>query len=135
MKRAQKGFTLIEIMIVVAIIAILAAVAIPNFISYRKTSQANACVANMKSIIAAEEAYAMKKGDYTTTLSDLVVIDDKPGFLKSEPICPLAETGDDGKKVSTYTLAKDTKKGITITCTKNTDTDYPHVLEDAKAGD
>ena len=44
MKRMLKGFTLVEIMIVVAIIAILAAVAIPNFIKYRRSSQATACV-------------------------------------------------------------------------------------------
>ena len=60
MKRAQKGFTLIEIMIVVAIIAILAAIAIPNFVSYRKTSQMNACIANLKSLDNATEAWRIK---------------------------------------------------------------------------
>ena len=55
MKRMKKGFTLVEIMIVVAIIAILAAVAIPNFIKYRRSSQATACVSNLKQIQAAKE--------------------------------------------------------------------------------
>ena len=49
-KRMNKGFTLVEIMIVVAIIAILAAVAIPNFVKYRKTAQMNACIGNDKYI-------------------------------------------------------------------------------------
>ena len=46
-------------MIVVAIIAILAAVAIPNFVRYRKTSQMNACISNLKQIQAAVEQAKM----------------------------------------------------------------------------
>ena len=59
MKRMLKGFTLVEIMIVVAIIAILAAVAIPNFIRYRKTAQMNACISNLKQLQAACEQARM----------------------------------------------------------------------------
>ena len=82
----KKGFTLIEIMIVVAIIAILAAVAIPNFISYRKTSQMNACIANQEQIRTACEAYYIKNSKYPATPADLAKVEDG-GFLKTEPKC------------------------------------------------
>ena len=59
-KAQKKGFTLVEIMIVVAIIGLLAAIAIPNFVKARTTAQTNACIANLKQIQGAIEQWALE---------------------------------------------------------------------------
>jgi prepilin-type N-terminal cleavage/methylation domain-containing protein len=56
----SQGFTLVEIMIVVAIIGLLAAIAIPNFVKARSMAQSNTCINNLRQIDAAIQQYALE---------------------------------------------------------------------------
>ena len=64
----RKGFTLVEIMIVVAIIGLLAAIAIPNFMRARTTTQMNACINNLRIIDAAIEQWALETNQVAGTI-------------------------------------------------------------------
>jgi prepilin-type N-terminal cleavage/methylation domain-containing protein len=59
---SRAGFTLVEIMIVVAIIGLLAAIAIPNFLKARSKAQATACINNLRQLDAAVQQYCMEAG-------------------------------------------------------------------------
>jgi prepilin-type N-terminal cleavage/methylation domain-containing protein len=108
----KAGFTLVEIMIVVAIIGLLAAIAIPNFVKARATSQANACINNLRQIDAAAQSFALeahkKTGDtisFPTDLTPYIKLNASSsippcpasgsytcGTVGNNPICTLSDT-------------------------------------------
>ena len=75
--RGNQGFTLVEVMIVVGVIALLAAIAIPNLISMKRTANEAAAKANIRSIASAAETASVSLGHYPTTVAEL------QGFISS----------------------------------------------------
>jgi prepilin-type N-terminal cleavage/methylation domain-containing protein len=69
-KMNNKGFTLVEIMIVVAIIGLLAAIAIPSFVKNRNLAQQNRCINNLRMIDGAKQQAAVEMGWVDTTSCD-----------------------------------------------------------------
>ena len=90
--RKRRGFTLIEIMIVVLIISVLLAIAIPNFMRARETSRAKSCCSNLRQIETAKEQWAMdnKAADGDPAPGDLWTAPNN--YMKAEPVCPSGGT-------------------------------------------
>jgi prepilin-type N-terminal cleavage/methylation domain-containing protein len=89
----KAGFTLVEIMIVVAIIGLLAAIAIPNFVKAREQARTNACIANMRQLEGAVEQWALekKKGPGETPAIDDLVSTNPDSYIKkvtTDFVCP-----------------------------------------------
>ncbi len=90
MNSRKKAFTLIEICVVVLIIGVLLAVAVPNILSARTTASAKSCIANLGEIEAAKDMLEMdmrlQDTDVPTT-SELT-----PMYLRAFPVCPMQGT-------------------------------------------
>jgi prepilin-type N-terminal cleavage/methylation domain-containing protein len=82
--KKSSGFTLVEIMIVVAIIGLLAAIAIPSFVKARNTSQQNACINNLRQIDSGKDQAAMA---YNIS-SGAIVVASVNEYIKKAPTCP-----------------------------------------------
>jgi len=92
MKKMQQGFTLVEIMIVVAIIGLLAAIAIPSFMKARTQSQTSACINNLRMIEAGKEQWALATKHST---GDAIVTSDVMAYIKNPTAstnCPAGGT-------------------------------------------
>jgi prepilin-type N-terminal cleavage/methylation domain-containing protein len=90
LRTKHAGFTLVEIMIVVAIIALLAAIAVPGFLRARKRSQASKILNDLRMIDSAVDQYAIETGKKTL---DPVVVSDWTNYVKKDSI--LYATGAD----------------------------------------
>ena len=118
LRRGRHGFTLVEIMIVVLIIGILLAIAIPNFIKAREVSRAKSCLENLRSICYAKEQWAVEQKKQTTDTPVDTDLYGSSGYIRQTPSCPSGGTYTIGDLASFPTCS------IGTNGTANTDDDH-----------
>ena len=115
----RSGFTLVEILIVVAIIGLLAAVAIPNFIRARETAQADTCIGNLRQLDGAVQQWSLENNQTPTSAVDLDDI--KPYMGRITPTGQLPTCPADGDYDVTDVSTKPT-------CSISNTSLVPHIL-------
>lgn len=92
LKASKKGFTLVEIMIVVAIIGILVGIAVPGFIRARTQAQGKSCAENLQKVDGAKQQWALENNQAATASpawGNLVnTTNVEASYLKKQPSCP-----------------------------------------------
>ena len=99
-KKNEKGFTLIELMIVIAIIGILAAIAIPQFSAYRTRSYNSSAQSDVRNIATAQEAYYVDASTYTGTIATLT--GSTYGYMQSGNVAVSAGADANGYTITGY---------------------------------
>jgi len=118
-RKSHRGFTLVEIMVVICILAMLLAIVIPYYVKQRATAQAGGCINNLFKIAAAADQFAIEKGkitgdpiNYPTDLIPYI----KSNRIGQIPPCPAG---------GTYVIAL---VGDRPTCSLGTSVDPVHVM-------
>lgn len=146
--KGERGFTLLEMMVVVAIIAILASILIPNFSRARAEAQTAACIGNMKTIATALELYYSDNQSYPsvsrTDIDPSLIANTLGNYLSQAPQDPAAGRGSYYMLTSEAASANGGVAGYTIWCPGSHDpatlqniapgTTNTHVKFDNKAG-
>lgn len=81
----DEGFTLIELMVVVMIIAVLIAIAIPSFLGFRKSAQDRAAQSEVRNVLLAEKAFWLDNGAYTETAADILAFEPNSRLDAADP--------------------------------------------------
>lgn len=121
MKDDERGFTLLELMVVVAIIAIIAAILVPNFFHARAQAAVSACESNIRAIATAAELYYSDNQQYPTAGIDPVSTsfgdaNTTPGrYLSQTPLDPAG--GGTGYVFTADNAPSNGQQGYTILCT------------------
>ena len=80
LQKASRGFTLVELMVTVAIIAVISAIALPLYSGYVQTSREGVLVQNISTIEVFQEDFRMRTGNYLTVAADLDAIEAAIGW-------------------------------------------------------